>query len=340
MKKLKVAVLGSGSFGTALGTLSARSGHNVYLFTKNPQTLVDVNVKRKNLKYFPEDIELPPNLRASDNLDECLDGSQMIIHAIPVQQSYKFMKENAHKIPNNIPYIISSKGILLEQKKFFSEVWDEVFPKEKNIQHVIFSGPSFAIEIMRNNPTVVTIGCKDDKIARYVQNNLHIANFRSYTTSDVKGVEIGGALKNPLAIASGICEGMGFGINSNSALVTRGLLEMSLFSEKFGGSKDTLWGLSGVGDVMLTCLGALSRNKAVGIKIAKGVPIDEIISSSKEVAEGVPTTFVLDELIKEHNLNMPIFKTLAKIIKGQIDPNEGLKYLMIRDLTSEMDHKI
>lgn len=340
MKKLKVAVLGSGSFGTALGTLSARSGHNVYLYTNNPETVSDVNIKHRNLKYFPEDIQLPTNLRASESLDECLDNAQMIIHAIPVQNSYKFMKENSEKIPSNIPYIICSKGILLEQKKFFSEVWDEIFPKEKNIHHVVLSGPSFAIEIMKNNPTVVTIGCKDDKIVRFVQNNLHIANFRSYSTSDVKGVEIGGALKNPLAIGSGIVEGMGYGINTNSALVTRGLLEMALFSEKFGGSKETLWGLAGVGDVMLTCLGELSRNKAVGIKLAKGIHIDDIIASSKEVAEGVPTTFVLDDLIKEHNLNMPIFKTLSKIVKGQISPREGLQYLMIRDLGIEMNHKI
>jgi glycerol-3-phosphate dehydrogenase len=340
MKKLKVAILGSGSFGTALGTVSARAGHSVYLYTKNPQTLIDVNTKKKNLKYFPEDIELPPNIIASDNLDECLLDSQMIIHAIPVQSSYNFMKEHSSRIPNNIPYIISSKGILLQQKKFFSDVWEEIFPSERNIHHCLLSGPSFAIELMKNNPTVVTIACKNEKIAKYVQNNLHTANFRSYISTDIRGVEIGGALKNPLAIAAGICEGLGYGINSNSAMVTRGLLEMSLFSEKFGGNRDTLWGLSGVGDVMLTCLGALSRNKSVGMKLAKGVPIDEIVNTSKEVAEGVPTIYVLDEIIKEHNLNMPIFKTLSKIVKGQVTPTEGLKYLMIRDLESENQLRI
>lgn len=340
MKKLKVAVLGSGSFGTALGTVSARAGHNVFLFTKNPQTLIDVNVKKKNLKYFPEDIELPNNITASEDLDECLHDAQMIIHAIPVQQSYKFMKEHSKRIPNNIPYIISSKGILLEQKKFFSDVWEDIFAKERNIAHCILSGPSFAIELMKNTPSVVTIGSADEKIARYVQQNLHTTNFRSYYTTDVRGVEIGGALKNPLAIAAGMGEGLGFGINTNSAMVTRGLLEMSLFSQKFGGKPETLWGLSGVGDVMLTCLGALSRNKAVGIKLAKGVPIDEIVTHSKEVAEGVPTIYVLDEIIKEHNLNMPIFKTLAKVVKGQITPLDGIKYLMIRDLERETDLKI
>ena len=264
----------------------------------------------------------------------------MIIHAIPVQSSYDFMKENASKIPDNIPYIISSKGILLKQKKFFSEVWEEIFPKERNIKHCVLSGPSFAIELMKNNPTVVTIACEDEKIGKYIQNMLHTSSFKTYLTTDVKGVEIGGALKNPLAIASGLVEGLGFGINSNSALVTRGILEISLFAEKFGGRQETLWGLAGIGDVMLTCLGALSRNKAVGLKLAQGQTIDEIVESNKEVAEGVPTLFVLDEIIKENSLNMPIFKTLVKIVKGAITPDEGLKYLMLRDLENETQLKI
>ena len=340
MKKLKVAILGSGSFGTALGTISARSGHNVYLFTKNDKTLFEINTLHRNLKYFTNDIEVPKNVIASNNLDECLKDCQMIIHAIPVQSSYNFMKENANKIPDNIPYIISSKGILLKQKQFISEVWEDIFPKERNIKHCVLSGPSFAIELMKNNPTVVTMACNDDKTGKYIQNMLHTSNFKTYLTNDVKGVEIGGALKNPLAIASGIVEGLGYGINSNSALITRGLLEMSLFAEKFGGHHETLWGLSGVGDVMLTCLGALSRNKAVGLKLAQGKTIDEIVESSKEVAEGVPTIYVLDEIIQEHNLNMPIFKTLAKIVKGSITPDEGLKYLMLRDLETENQLKI
>jgi glycerol-3-phosphate dehydrogenase len=264
----------------------------------------------------------------------------MIIHAIPVQNSYEFMKKNAAKIPDNIPYIVASKGMLLIQKKFFSDVWYDIFPIERNIKHCVLSGPSFAIELMKKFPTLVTIACNDENTGKYIQNMLHTSNFKTFFTTDVKGVEIGGALKNPLAIASGIVEGLGFGINSNASIVTRGLLEMSLFAEKFGGKQETMWGLAGVGDVMLTCLGGLSRNKAVGLKLAQGKTIEEIVASSKEVAEGIATLYVLDEIIKEHNLNMPIFKTLASIVKGSITPNEGLTYIMLRDLETETQLKI
>jgi glycerol-3-phosphate dehydrogenase (NAD(P)+) len=340
MKKLKVSVIGSGSFGTALGTLSARCGHNVLMFSNNQTTIKEVNEKHVNLRYFPADVVLPPNLKATDSMEECLNGSSMIIHAIPVQKSVQFFKDYSSKIPNNIPYIISSKGILLEEKKFFSEIWDEIFPKERKISHCVLSGPSFAIEIIKQAPTVVTLASQDKEITKFVQQNLHTSSFKTYVTDDVKGVEIGGALKNPLAIGAGIVEGLGYGINTNAALVTRGLFEMGLFSEKFGGRHDTLFGLSGVGDVMLTCLGKLSRNKSVGVKLAEGKTIDQILADSNEVAEGIPTLFVLDEMIKKHNLNMPVFKMLSKVVKGQVSPIEAAKYLMLRDLEGEKELKI
>lgn len=340
MKKLKVAVIGTGSFGTALGSLSARCGHNVLMYSNSSQTIKEINEKARNLRYFPEDVILPNNMKATDNIDECLKDAVMIIHAIPVQKSLQFLKENASKIPNNIPYVISSKGILLEEKKFFSEVWAEIFPAERKIHHCVLSGPSFAIEIIKQNPTVVTLACENKQIAHFVQQNMHTSSFKTYITDDVKGVEIGGALKNPLAIGSGIVEGLGYGINTNSAFVTRGLFEMSLFSQRFGGRAETLWGLSGVGDVMLTCLGKLSRNKAVGLKLAEGKTIDEILASSNEVAEGVPTLYVLDEIIKNYKLNMPVFRTLGKVVKGQISPQEAAKYLMLRDLEEEKGLKI
>lgn len=340
MNKLKVAVIGSGSFGTALGSLSARCGHNVLMYGKNKDTIRDVNEKRKNLRYFPDDVILPANLKCTDNIEECLSNASMVIHAIPVQKSYDFMMEHKNKIPDGIPYIISSKGILLKQRKFFSDAFNDIFPVERGIKHCVLSGPSFAIEIIKESPTIVTLACKDRSTLKFVQNNMHTANFKSYTTDDVKGVEIGGALKNPLAIAAGLVEGLGYGINTNSALITRGLKEMSMFSERFGGKYETLFGLSGVGDVMLTCLGALSRNKKVGLRLSKGETIDDLVNRETEVAEGVPTLYVLDEIIKEHNLNMPVFRVLAMIVKGQITPQEGGKYLMIRELEDEHNKNI
>lgn len=340
MKKFKVSVMGGGSFGTALGSLSARLGHLTVMYVTNPTVVEDINKNHANKRYFPEDLKLPNQLKATSDLKECLDGTNMIIHAIPVQKSYDFLMENKNLIPNNIPYIITSKGILIKQEKFFSDVWNDFFPEERNIKHCVLSGPSFAIEILKQSPTVVTLGCSDKSVSHKVQSLLHSSSFKTYTTDDVKGVEIGGALKNPLAIATGLCEGMGLGINTTSALVNRGLIEMSQFSKKFGGKSETLMGFSGIGDVMLTCLGALSRNKKVGHRLAKGESIDDYLNSTYEVAEGVPTLFVLDKIIDDNNLNMPLFKTLSKIVKGQITPEEGGKYLMLRDLEDETNIKI
>ncbi len=277
MKKvLNIGVLGGGSFGTALGTVAARCGHNVKIYSKTDRTVQEINNLHKNTRFFPDDIILPANLTSSSSIDEVLNKSDMVIHAIPVQQSYDFIKEHKEKIPSDIPYIIASKGILLKQKKFFSEVWGEILG-EKKVNHCILSGPSFAIEIMKKYPTVVSIGCRETSVAQFVQQNLSGSSFRCYTTNDVLGVEIGGALKNPLAIGAGILEGIGLKSNTVTAMVTRGIYEMSLFSQKFGGRPETLYGLSGIGDVMLTCLGSLSRNKAVGIKLAQGQKLEDII---------------------------------------------------------------
>lgn len=338
---LNVGVLGGGSFGTALGTVAARCGHNVKIFSKNEQTVKEINEQRKNLRYFSDDIILPENLKASPIIEEVVGNCDMVIHAIPVQVSYDFMKEHASKLPNNLPYIIASKGILLKQKSFFSHVWNDIFSQgKKNIHHCVLSGPSFAIELMKNYPTVVSLGCKNVEIGKFVQRNLSNPNFRTYTTTDVIGVEIGGALKNPLAIGAGLVEGVGYKYNTLAALVTRGIYEISLFSEKFGGKIETLNGLSGIGDVMLSCLGTLSRNKAVGIKLSQGQKLEEILKTNKEVAEGVPTLLVLGEIIKEHKLNMPIMNTLYRLVKDEITIDEAGKLLMLRELEHETELKI
>jgi glycerol-3-phosphate dehydrogenase len=336
---LNVGVLGGGSFGTALGTVAARCGHNVKILSKTSSTVNEINEKRKNTRFFPDNILLPENLKASSDIKEVLQGVDMIIHAIPVQSSFDFIKENLKYIPENVPYLIASKGILLKQKKFFSQIWIELF-EEKKVPHCILSGPSFAIEIMKEYPTVVSLGCKDIEVAKFVQHNLSIDSFRIYTTNDVIGVEIGGALKNPLAIAAGIIEGYGYSYNTVSALVTRGIYEISLFSEKFGGKTETLYGLSGIGDVMLSCLGTLSRNKAVGFKLAQGQKLEEIIKSNTEVAEGIPTLLILGEIIKDNNLNMPIMSTLYRVVKGEITSDEAKTILMLRQLEEESGLRI
>ena len=337
-KKLKICVMGSGSFGTALGTAAARSGHNVVIICRNQEAINEINNFHTNSKYFPQEIKLPNNLRAGSK--EELKDCNLIIHAVPVQSSVEFLNLIKDLVPNGVPYIIASKGILLKEKIFFSQIWDSIFAPERNIHHVIMSGPSFAIEIMKDFPTLILVACKDIKVAKIIQNNLSNETFRIYITDDVLGVEIGGALKNVIAIMAGLVEGLGYRYNTLSALVTRGVFEISLFSKFYGGRSETLYGLSGIGDIMLSALGDLSRNKKVGLALAKGETIESIISKASEVAEGVPTLKVLYEIIKENDLHMPLSETIYKVVYEKMSVEEAKKSVMLRDLETETELEV
>jgi glycerol-3-phosphate dehydrogenase (NAD(P)+) len=333
VEKLKICVLGTGSFGTALGSAAARNGHDVVILGRSVDVIQEINDFHLNTKYFPKEITLPHNIRASQDMNELKD-CHMIIHAIPVQCSWESMEKIRDLIPENTPYIVASKGILLKQKKFFSQAWSEIFLGKK-IPHLVLSGPSFAIEIMKNFPTVVSLGCNDIKVAKKVQRGLSSESFRIYVTDDVLGVEIGGALKNVVAIAAGYIEGIGYKYNTLSAAVTRGVFEISLFSKFYGGKSETLNGLSGIGDIMLSALGDLSRNKKVGLALAKGETIEDIINKALEVAEGIPTLKVLHELVSEHKLNMPLCETIYKVVYEKLPMEEARRQMMLRDLEHE-----
>lgn len=338
IKKLKICVIGSGSFGTALGTSVARSGHNVFIICRNQETIDEINNKHTNSKYFPKEIILPDNVKAGFDVE--LKDCDLIIHAVPVQSSIEVFKKIKDLIPNGVPYMIASKGILLKEKKFFSQIWDSIFPPERKINHVIISGPSFAIELMKNFPTLILVACKDIQVAKYIQTLLSNETFRIYITDDVLGVEIGGALKNVIAIIAGLVEGLGYRYNTLSALVTRGVFEISLFSKFYGGRAETLYGLSGIGDIMLSALGDLSRNKKVGIALAKGETMETIISKATEVAEGVPTLKVLHEIIQDSNLHMPLCETIYKVAYEKMSIQEAMKYVMLRDLETETELEV
>ncbi len=333
---IKIGVLGTGSFGTALGTAAARSGHDVVIVGRTITVIDEVNTNHTNSKYFGKDIQLPKNLRAANNPEELRDCS-IIIHAIPVQVSLENIEKMKQYISDGTKYIIASKGILLKQRKFFSQVWDEIFPPERKISHMVLSGPSFAIEIMKMFPTLVSLGCKDIKLANEVRDIISNESFRIYTTDDVLGVEIGGALKNVVAIMAGFIEGIGYKYNSISACVTRGVFEIALFSKYYGGREETLNGLSGIGDIMLSALGDLSRNKKVGLQLAQGKTIDEIIENSVEVAEGIPTLKVLKEMIDEHNLYMPGCEAIYKVAYEGMSCEEARKITMLRVLEEERE---
>ena len=336
LQKLKICVLGTGSFGTSLGTAAARCGHDVVILGRHKEVIDEINNKHTNSRYFSNEIILPLNLRASDCFDELKDCN-LVIHAIPLQVSVEQLQKIKHLLPDGITYIIGSKGMLLNEKKFLSQVWDNLIPPERNIKHAILSGPSFAIEIMKGFPTLVTLGCKDIETAKFIQRELSNEIFRIYITNDVIGVEIGGALKNVIAITAGYIEGLGYRYNSLSACITRGVFEISLFSKFFGGCAETLNGLSGIGDIMLSALGDLSRNKKVGIALAKGDTIEEIIQRNLEVAEGVPTLKALHDLIVENNLNMPLCNVTYKVVYEKYPTDLAKKDLMLRHFEMETE---
>ena len=337
-KKLNICVFGTGSFGTALGTIAARSGHDVTIVGRTVQIIKEINEFHTNSKYFQE-LTLPNNLKATND-KEVIKSCDLVIHALPVQITIGVLSGYKEYIKDGTPIIIASKGILLKEKKFISEVWNDIFPKERSIQHLVISGPSFAIELIKNYPSVVTLACKDINLAHAVQKALSFDNFRIYTTDDVIGVEIGGALKNVVAIMAGLIEGLGFRFNTLCACITRCVLEISLFSKQFGGRAETLNGLSGIGDIMLSSLGDLSRNKKVGLALARGETIEQIIEKALEVAEGVPTLKVLNEIIIENNLYMPLCTTIYQVAYEKLPIEQAKKRIMLRDLENENDLKI
>ena len=338
-KKLNICVFGTGSFGTALATVAARAGHDITIVGRTVEIIDEINEFHTNQKYFGKDLKIPNNVKATTN-KEVIRNCDYIIHALPVQVTLSVLEQAKEYIKDGTPILIASKGILLKQKKFISEVWDEIFPKERNIQHLVISGPSFAIELMKDFPSVVTLACRDLELAKFIQHSLSHGTFRVYTTDDVIGVEIGGALKNVIAIMAGLIEGLGYRFNTISACVTRGVFELSLFSQHFGGRMETLNGLSGIGDIMLSALGDLSRNKKVGLNLAKGQKIDDIINQALEVAEGVPTLKVLHEIIVENKLKMPLCDTIYKVVYEDMPLDEAKNYIMQRPLEEETEMRI
>ena len=338
-KKVKIVVLGSGSFGTALACVSARNGHDVVIISRSEEKANEINEKHTNTAFFDESLKLPLNVRSSINHYELKDAD-IIIHAIPAQMSMEAIEAFKEYLPDNVPYIVASKGILIKQKKFFSEVFADIIPKEKNLTHMCISGPSFAIEMIKEYPTIVTLASKDLEKAREVQKLINSDTFKVYTNDDVLGVEMGGALKNVIAIMAGFVEGLGFKSNTLAALITRAVLEISLFSENYGGKQQTLNGLSGIGDIILSSMGGLSRNKKVGLRLADGESIDKIVESSKELAEGIPTMQVFHEICKERKLFLPLCDTMYNVVYGGLNLNEAKGLIMKRGYENEFDLKI
>ncbi len=330
----KVSVIGAGSWGTALAKHLAGSGHQVRLWAFEPQVAQAVNQDHQNPVFLPG-FTLPENLTAFNDLAEALAGAQMVVMVVPSHVFRQVLTQAAPHLPPQAAFVSCAKGIEAQTGFTMCEVAEDVLPKSFHRSLCCLSGPSFAKEVAAGMPTAVTVASRSPKLAQEVQHVFSTPLFRVYTSPDLVGVELGGAIKNPLAIAAGMCAGLELGHNTLAALITRGLAEMTRLSQAKGGQLATLSGLAGLGDLVLTCTSELSRNRTVGFRLGQGESIDQITASMQMVAEGVINTKTVSALAQEAGVEMPITQAVYQVIYQGRKPREVLQELMTRQLKAE-----
>jgi glycerol-3-phosphate dehydrogenase (NAD(P)+) len=325
-----ISVIGAGSWGTTLACLLSDKGYDVTLWVHEKDLSEEINKTRINMTYLP-DITIPDDVRVTHNIDEALKKARYVLNAVPSQYVRAVFKEAFPCMLDEAIIISVSKGIEKGTLLTVSSILNEL----SNHLVAVLSGPSFAKEVTKKLPTAVTLATEDKNTGFILQEIFNINNFRVYTHDDVLGVEIGGALKNVMAIASGISDSLGLGNNARASLITRGLVEMTRLGVAMGAKERTFSGLSGIGDLLLTCTSPLSRNYTVGVKLGQGMKIKDILSQTRSVAEGVETAESAHELSKKHNIEMPIVEQVYKVIYDDKDPALAVKDLMERSLKSE-----
>lgn len=332
---MKIGVIGAGSWGTALAFLLADKGDEVTIWAYEPECVTSINTVHENTLYLPG-IPLPAGLRATGDLEEVCRGKEMIVIVTPSHVTRAVMTEAAPYLPEHVPIVSATKGIENDSLMTISELLEDVLPLKHHPYLAYLSGPSFAREVGERNPTVVVIAAYSEKLAVLVQQVFRSSYFRTYRTSDVEGVEIGGSLKNVIAIATGAADGMGFGHNSRAALITRGLAEISRLAVARGANPLTVAGLAGMGDLVLTCTGGLSRNRSVGVQLGEGKRIGEILGDMNMVAEGVKTARSVHDLATHIGVEMPISEQVYQVLYHDKSPQQALVDLMGRELKREM----
>lgn len=324
----KVAVLGGGAFGTAMGAHLAAKGHAVRLVLRDEDVRDYINTRHVNPRYLSE-FELPDTLCATIDAAEALEGCTAVVHAVPVQVSRKFLEKVKAHLPHGVPIIAVSKGMEIGTGNLMCDLIPEALGRtgaENPV--VVVSGPSFAKEILDKRPTSVMAASRNPAAALRVQRLLSSCYFRVSMTDDLVGVEVAGAFKNVLAIAAGICEGLGLGLNAMSALVTQGTAEIRWLATAMGARPETLAGLAGMGDILLTCFGSLSRNRCLGVRLGQGEPLEEILNSSGGVTEGVYTSRLVVELGDKYRVLMPVLTSVARILSGEVSPRQAVYEVM------------
>jgi glycerol-3-phosphate dehydrogenase (NAD(P)+) len=329
-----IAVLGAGSWGTALAVHLARSGRTVRLWARHGQLVEELIRTRVNAVYLPG-VTLPQGVTPESSLARALDGAAFIVAAVPSHGLREVMRTAAPLLSPDAVIVSATKGIEERTLRRMSQVVSE--ETLGRLPVVVLSGPSFASEVARGLPAAVLAASIDTDAAARVQEQFRGPGLRLYVSDDVPGVEIGGALKNVIAIAAGAVEGLGLGHNAMAALITRGLAEISRLACAEGGRRETLAGLSGLGDLVLTCTGDLSRNRHVGLELGRGRRLADVLSELHMVAEGVRTTAAAVELGARHGIELPITAQMAAVLDGRSSPREGVESLMGRPQRAEVE---
>lgn len=335
----RIAIIGSGAFGTAMATIAAYNNHDVIMFARNNEVVQSINELHIHPHFLPS-IQLSTNIKCTNNLDDIFSNDEnkkidILILSLPAQVVTEWLETIKHRIHKETLICNTAKGLHLKSMKLLSVVINNIF-NNNDQPYAILSGPSFAKEIIYNHPTAVVVASKYLYHAVTIQRALSNNNFRCYTSQDMIGVELGGALKNPLAIGAGMIEGLGLGINTMAAYVTRSSLELQLLCKAMGGEPQTISGLAGVGDLMLTAFGELSRNRNFGKKFVQGEKIEDLLKHT--TVEGVPTAEVAAVLADKCGLELPIFKLVNALLKGTMKIEDAKEFLFGRPLGMEMNH--
>src|SRR5512136_148469 len=332
---MRSTVLGAGSWGTALAAVLAGKGYPVVLWGRDAPVIEAIGSRHENGRYLPG-VKLPPSLSATTHLPRALEGAELVVLAVPSYATRQLAIESKHHLHAGIPVVSAAKGVEAETLMPMNEVLEDVLPVAMHPYLTFLSGPSFAKEVARQLPTAVVIAGRWERVTKAVQDAFHTRAFRPYTSNDVVGCEIGGVVKNVIAIAAGLSDGLGFGANARAALITRGLAEITRLAVAKGANPITLAGLSGVGDLVLTCSSDLSRNRRVGFGLGKGGRLADIQAELGQVAEGVVAARTVRELAHRLHVEMPITEVVYRVLHQDLTPKQAVVDLMTRETKAEI----
>lgn len=336
---MRIAVIGAGSWGTAMAAHLARLGNDVRIWAREPEVAEGINAERRN-PFYLSDVELPQDIRASGDFEDTLSGAEVVVTAVPSRWTRETVRAAAPHIPARAAVLNLAKGFDYGTRRRLSETIAEELGRDAGGGVAVLSGPNHAEEVARMVPSATVIACGDLELSSRLQAVFNSAYFRVYTNPDVVGVEVGGAYKNVIAIAAGVLDGLGLGDNTKASLITRGLAEMARFGSALGANPITFSGLSGIGDLIVTCISRHSRNRDFGERLGEGAAAQEVLAASRMVVEGVFATQAVVDIAAHLGVDTPIAHSVREVIEGEATPSEVLQRLMTRRLKGESEENL